>query len=159
MWYLHVSKQRAFLIVRDQNKKSCYLESRHLSGQMMKIHAFVLLSCSKSLDMSSRSDLQRILLILKHHCHCSLRRASANEYEMSIINNFSTFDLKIYFRMVHNQAWPGAQYQEPETPIISQSNCILQTRGPFLESPGNLTGPKSDSEIKISRKIKSILFL
>ena len=25
------------------------------------------------------------------------------------------------------------------------------TRGPFLESPGNLTGPKSNSQIKVSK--------
>ena len=31
------------------------------------------------------------------------------------------------------------------------------TRGPFLESPGNLTDPKSDFEIKVSRKVGSVL--
>ena len=31
------------------------------------------------------------------------------------------------------------------------------TRGPFLERPGNLTGPKSDFEIKISRKVGCVL--
>ena len=29
--------------------------------------------------------------------------------------------------------------------------------GPFLERPGNLTGPKSDFEIKISRKVGCVL--
>ena len=28
-----------------------------------------------------------------------------------------------------------------------------ELRGPFLESPGNLTGPKPNFEIKLSRKI------
>ena len=30
-------------------------------------------------------------------------------------------------------------------------------RGPFLESPGNLTGPKSYFEIKVSRKVECVL--
>ena len=30
-------------------------------------------------------------------------------------------------------------------------------RGPFLERPGNLTGPKSYSEIKVSRKVGRVL--
>ena len=33
----------------------------------------------------------------------------------------------------------------------------FQARGPFLERPGNLTGPKSDFEIKISRKVGCVL--
>ena len=33
----------------------------------------------------------------------------------------------------------------------------FQTRGPFLESPGNLTGPKSYFEIKVSRKVGCVL--
>ena len=28
------------------------------------------------------------------------------------------------------------------------------SRGPFLESPGNLTGPKSYFEIRVSRKVR-----
>ena len=56
------------------------------------------------------------------------------------------------------------------------SNCVLhqfvcsaggfRCRGPFLLAPGNLTGPESDFEIKVSRKVgrvltfdKSIFFL
>ena len=31
------------------------------------------------------------------------------------------------------------------------------TRGPFLERPGNLTGPKSYFEIKFSRKVGCVL--
>ena len=31
------------------------------------------------------------------------------------------------------------------------------TWGPFLERPGNLTGPKSNFEIKISRKVQCVL--
>ena len=31
------------------------------------------------------------------------------------------------------------------------------SRGPFLESPGNLTGPKSYFEIKFSRKVWCVL--
>ena len=30
-------------------------------------------------------------------------------------------------------------------------------RGPFLERPGNLTGPESDFDIKVSRKVESVL--
>ena len=30
-------------------------------------------------------------------------------------------------------------------------------RGPFLERPGNLTGPKSYFEIKVSRKVECVL--
>ena len=33
----------------------------------------------------------------------------------------------------------------------------LVTRGPFLESPSHLTGPKSYFEIKVSRKLKCVL--
>ena len=32
-----------------------------------------------------------------------------------------------------------------------------RTRGPFLERPGNLTGPKSYFEIKVSRKVGRVL--
>ena len=32
-----------------------------------------------------------------------------------------------------------------------------KTRGPFLERPGNLTGPKSYFEIKFSRKVGCVL--
>ena len=31
------------------------------------------------------------------------------------------------------------------------------TRGPFLERPGNLTGPESDFNIKVSRKVGRVL--
>ena len=31
------------------------------------------------------------------------------------------------------------------------------TRGPFLERPGNLTGPESDFDIKVSRKVGRVL--
>ena len=34
---------------------------------------------------------------------------------------------------------------------------ITVTRGPFLERPGNLTGPKSYFEIKVSRKVGRVL--
>ena len=33
----------------------------------------------------------------------------------------------------------------------------LGARGPFLEAPGNLTGPKSDFEIKVSRKVGRVV--
>ena len=33
----------------------------------------------------------------------------------------------------------------------------LVARGPFLERPGNLTGPKSYFEIKVSRKVVCVL--
>ena len=32
------------------------------------------------------------------------------------------------------------------------SNSFSAARGPFLERPGNLTGPESDFDIKVSRK-------
>ena len=34
--------------------------------------------------------------------------------------------------------------------------CIV-TRGPFLERPGNLPGPESDFDIKVSRKVGCVL--
>ena len=33
----------------------------------------------------------------------------------------------------------------------------IEASGPFLESPGNLTGPKSSFEIKVSRKEGCVL--
>ena len=35
--------------------------------------------------------------------------------------------------------------------------CDSRLRGPFLESPGNLTGPKSDFEINVSRKVGCVV--
>ena len=37
--------------------------------------------------------------------------------------------------------------------------CLFfyRTRGPFLERPGNLMGPESDFDIKVSRKIGRVL--
>ena len=37
------------------------------------------------------------------------------------------------------------------------SHRILVLRGPFLERPGNLTGPKTYFEIKVSRKVGCVL--
>ena len=37
------------------------------------------------------------------------------------------------------------------------SSNLSGTRVPFLERPDNLTGPKSDFEIKISRKVGYVL--
>ena len=34
---------------------------------------------------------------------------------------------------------------------------MCPTRGPFLERPGNLTGPKSDFDINVSRKLGRVL--
>ena len=36
-------------------------------------------------------------------------------------------------------------------------NIWLLSRGPFLERPGNLTGPVSYFEIEVSRKVERIL--
>ena len=38
-----------------------------------------------------------------------------------------------------------------------QTQPTYDARGLFLESPGNLTGPKSYFEIKVSRKVGSVL--
>ena len=38
-----------------------------------------------------------------------------------------------------------------------QPRCYSKTGSPFFERPGNLTGPKSDFEIKISRKVGCVL--
>ena len=39
--------------------------------------------------------------------------------------------------------------------------CVVtfnfRPRGPFLEAPGNLMGPKSDFEIKVSRKVGRVV--
>ena len=40
---------------------------------------------------------------------------------------------------------------------IAFAGTHLYTRGPFLERPGNLTGPESDFEIKASRKVGCVL--
>ena len=32
-----------------------------------------------------------------------------------------------------------------------------ESRGPFLERPGNLTGPESDFDIKVTRKVRLVL--
>ena len=37
------------------------------------------------------------------------------------------------------------------------SQCISPPRDPFLERPGNLTGPKSYFEVKVSRKVGCVL--
>ena len=34
---------------------------------------------------------------------------------------------------------------------------LFPPRGPFLERPGNLTGPESDFDIKVSRKVRRVL--
>ena len=34
---------------------------------------------------------------------------------------------------------------------------VNPTRGPFLESPGNLTGPESYFEVKVSRNVGHVL--
>ena len=40
---------------------------------------------------------------------------------------------------------------------ISFEQSSEEIRGPFLESLGNLTGPKSCSEVKVSRKVGCVL--
>ena len=42
-----------------------------------------------------------------------------------------------------------------ERPIIH--DVTFESRSPFLESPDNLTGPKSDFDIKVSREVKCVL--
>ena len=37
------------------------------------------------------------------------------------------------------------------------SQASERARGPFLEAPGNLTGPVSDFDIKVSRKVGCVL--
>ena len=46
---------------------------------------------------------------------------------------------------------------DPLRQYLINPGIHLYTRGPFLERPGNLTGPKSDFEIKISRKVGCVL--
>ena len=43
--------------------------------------------------------------------------------------------------------------------FLSRISCYFseKTRGPFLESPDNLTGPKSDFDIKVSREVGCFL--
>ena len=58
----------------------------------------------------------------------------------------------------------------PKGPLAGDKNCqnsvvsctwrklpFHYLMGLFLESPGNLTGPKSDFEIKVSRKVGPVL--
>ena len=44
-----------------------------------------------------------------------------------------------------------------EEKFIKFYRKTILTWGPFLESPGNLTSPKSDFEIKVSRKVGCVL--
>ena len=62
-------------------------------------------------------------------------------------------------RIYHNH---GNWQQSDDTTESNQSLCERQSAprdfwGPFLERPGNLTGPKSYFEIKVSRKVRRIL--
>ena len=50
--------------------------------------------------------------------------------------------------------------------VVTDDHCLtprdtcrphLVARGPFLERPGNLTGPKAYFEIKVSRKVGSVM--
>ena len=41
--------------------------------------------------------------------------------------------------------------------VHDRADCYSGIWGPFLERPGNLTGQKSDFEIKISRKVGGVL--
>ena len=47
------------------------------------------------------------------------------------------------------------------TQDVNRSFCyrtgVERARGPFLEAPGNLTGPKSNFEIKVSRKVGGVV--
>ena len=43
------------------------------------------------------------------------------------------------------------------TPEARFSKLRVMTRGLFLDSPGNFTGPKSYFEIKVSRKVGRVL--
>ena len=43
--------------------------------------------------------------------------------------------------------------QRDSNPLTLRYRC----RGPFLERPGNLTGPESDFDIKVSRKVGRVL--
>ena len=38
-----------------------------------------------------------------------------------------------------------------------RTECSLPTRDPFLERPGKLSGPESDFDIKVSRKVGRVL--
>ena len=46
-------------------------------------------------------------------------------------------------------------FMQPKRSVLSHK--LVETRGPFLESPGNLTGPKSYFEIKVSRTVGCVL--
>ena len=51
-----------------------------------------------------------------------------------------------------------ASYQRGPASILRLDIiCGLRAWGPFLERPGNLTGPKSYFEIKVSRKVGRVL--
>ena len=41
--------------------------------------------------------------------------------------------------------------------VVKQSTMDQGTRGPFVEAPSNLTGPESDFDIKVSRKVGRVL--
>ena len=45
---------------------------------------------------------------------------------------------------------------QSETSVFKFLRCSVDW-GPFLERPGNLTGPESDFDIKVSRKVGRVL--
>ena len=54
--------------------------------------------------------------------------------------------------------WPSTQSKQKRCSLSRQATTFwLPGRGPFLKVPGNLTGPKSDFEIKVSRKVGRVV--
>ena len=59
---------------------------------------------------------------------------------------------------VNSKRFAKFDTREGTTVIPRHASLILRrSRGPFLERPGNLTGPKSYFEIKVLRKIGCVL--
>ena len=47
---------------------------------------------------------------------------------------------------------PGTHFvKHPESQSITNESQLQKTRGPFLERPGNFSGPKSNIQVEIKR--------
>ena len=72
-----------------------------------------------------------------------------NEHRIPSYKKFQAFTF-ICFELQINQKW---LFGSEKFPGLSRN----RPRGPILERPGNLTGPKSDFDIKVSRKVGRVL--
>ena len=75
----------------------------------------------------------------------------------SLIVSFADNFHRTTFKRFETPIWNGKQNILTGPVIIESFEKRAPRRGLFLESPGNLTGPKSYFEIKVSRKVGCVL--